>query len=132
MYPLNCLFGTAGLRSNLRCPALVPFISCCREQTPKEHGTSDVSVLVNVTLPSSTLDALVLEKQEYAAAQIFTLRDILTERLATSDAEALSPSLVKLYSDYGGFRFHPAGTVPFHDFSSRTVMLLPCSASSML
>jgi len=90
-------------------------------------------VLVNVTLPSSTLAALVLEKQEYAAAQIFTLHDILTERLATSDAEALSPSLVKLYSDYGGFRFHPAGAVPFVDYvSSRTVMLPPCSASSML
>ena len=89
-------------------------------------------MLVNVTLPSSTLAALVLEKQEYAAAQIFTLHDILTERLATSDAEALSPSLVKLYSDYGGFRFHPAGAVPFVDFSSLTVMLLPCSASSVL
>jgi hypothetical protein len=80
-----------------------------REQAPKEHGTSDVSVLVNVTLPSSAIAALVLEQQEYRAAQMFTLHDILNKKLAPSDVESLSPSLVKLYSDYGGFRFHPAG-----------------------
>lgn len=80
-----------------------------REQAPKEHGTSDVSVLVNVTLPSSAIAALVLEQQEYRAAQMFTLNDILNKKLAPCDVESLPPSLVKLYSDYGGFRFHPAG-----------------------
>jgi hypothetical protein len=66
-------------------------------------------VLVNVTLPKSALAALVLEQQEYRAAQVFTLHDILTQKLEPCDAEALPPSLAKLYSDYGGFRFHPAG-----------------------
>jgi ADP-ribose pyrophosphatase YjhB (NUDIX family) len=80
-----------------------------REQAPKEHGTSDVSVLVNVALPNSALAALVLEKQEYQAAHIFTLHDILTQKLSLSDVESLPPSLAKLYSAYGGFRFHPAG-----------------------
>lgn len=93
-----------------RCVCVSP-ASCSvgREQAPKEHGTSDVSVLVNVTLPKSALAALVLEQQEYRAAQVFTLHDILTQKLAPSDAHALPPSLSKLYSDYGGFRFHPAG-----------------------
>jgi hypothetical protein len=80
-----------------------------REQAPKEHGTSDVSVLVNVVLPKSALSKLVLEKQEYQAAHVFTLNDILNQKLSPSDAESLPPSLAKLYSSYGGFRFHPAG-----------------------
>jgi hypothetical protein len=107
-----------------------------REQAPKEHGTSDVSVLVNVTLPSSALAALVLEKQEYKAAQIFTLHDILTEKLAACDADALPPSLAKLYSEHGGFRFHPAGNLLEVMLvvcaASCCPMLFACSSSSML
>ena len=84
-------------------------MSPCREQAPKEHGTSDVSLLVNVVLPSSALAALVLEEKEYLAAHVFTLHEILTKKLAPGDVESLPPSLAKLYSAYGGYRFHPAG-----------------------
>jgi hypothetical protein len=112
-YPRSYLRGIAGVRRthhalyhSLPSSSIYLFF---REQAPKEHGTSDVSVLVNVTLPSSAIAALVLEQQEYRAAQMFTLHDILNKKLAPSDVESLSPSLVKLYSDYGGFRFHPAG-----------------------
>jgi len=112
-YPRSYLRGTAGLcRTHHALHPSLPSSSIYvfyREQAPKEHGTSDVSVLVNVTLPSSAIAALVLEQQEYRAAQMFTLNDILNKKLAPCDVESLPPSLVKLYSDYGGFRFHPAG-----------------------
>ena len=112
-YPRSYLRGTAGLcRTHHALHPSLPSSSIYvfyREHAPKEHGTSEVSVLVNVTLPSSAIAALVLEQQEYRAAQMFTLNDILNKKLAPCDVESLPPSLVKLYSDYGGFRFHPAG-----------------------
>jgi hypothetical protein len=105
-----------------------------REQSPKEHGTSDVSVLVNIKLPQSALAALVLERQEYRAAQMFTLHDILNEKLSTHEAEALPPALAKLYTDYGGFRFHPAGEATtkscLHSFCTSRDWLLPYPLSS--
>jgi hypothetical protein len=112
-YPRSYLRGTAGLcRTHHALHPSLPSSSIYvfyREQAPKEHGTSDVSVLVNVTLPSRATVALVLEKQEYRAAHMFIMHDILNKKLALCYVESLPPSLVKLYSDYGGCRFHPAG-----------------------
>jgi hypothetical protein len=112
-YPLSYLRGTAGLcRTHHALHPSLPSSSIYvfyRAQAPKEHGTLDVSVLVNVTLPSRATVALALEKQEYRAAHMFTIHDILNKKLALCYVQSLPPSLVKMYSDYGGFTFHPAG-----------------------
>jgi len=60
-----------------------------REQAPKEHGTSDVSVLVNVTLPSRATVAL--NERSEADDGILPHLWVLSLAHKYSSIEAMSP-----------------------------------------